>query len=140
MTSPNRILVHTTEMPVRWCDMDAFGHVNNSVYFSYFEIARVEWWHKAIPDNVHFNDMGPVLVNASCIFHKPILYPENLSVSLYVGPPGRSSYECFYEIRAQADSSILYAEGITKVVWIDRNTGKSVELPEYLRQHLPMPV
>ena len=84
--------------------------------------------------------MGPVLVNASCVFHKPILYPEDLVVSLFVGPPGRSSYDCYYEIHAKSDNRILYAEGITKVVWIDRSTGKSVQLPEYLRRHLPMPI
>jgi len=52
MTTSNRTLVHTTEIPVRWCDMDAFGHVNNRVYFSYFEVARIDWWKKIMPERL----------------------------------------------------------------------------------------
>jgi acyl-CoA thioester hydrolase len=138
MTTPSRTLVHTTEIAIRWCDMDAFGHVNNSVYFSYFEVARIEWWNKIIPANVHFKETGPVLINASCTFQKPIFYPETLAVSLLVGPAGRSSYECFYQITAKADANIVYAEGMTKVVWVDRLSGKSVPLPDYIRELLPV--
>jgi acyl-CoA thioester hydrolase len=133
----SRKFVHTTEIPVRWCDMDAFGYVNNSVFFSYFEIARIAWWVEAMPKDIHLRDVGPVLVNANCTFLKPVFYPENLLVNVFVGPPGRSSYECFYDITAKSDATVVYAEGMTKIVWVDRKLGKSLPLPDFILKHLP---
>ena len=130
-------LVHTTHIPVRWCDMDSFIHVNNSVFFTYFEIARIEWWRQAHPVGSSLQDAGPVLVTANCTFLKPVIYPETLLVNLYVGAGGRSSYECYYEIFSANDDSLKYAEGNTKVVWVDRKSGKSIPLPDYVRELLP---
>ena len=57
-------LIHVTRMPIRWGDMDAYGHVNNTVYFRYMEQARVEWLeeHKI---EVRPGGLGPVIINAS---------------------------------------------------------------------------
>lgn len=137
MTQPTGSLVHTTEIQVRWCDMDAFGHVNNSVYLSYFEMARIDWWHSITPKDLQFQDVGPVIVTANCTFLKAILYPETIIVSLFVGPAGRSSYDCFYKIHSKNQADVLYAEGTTKVVWVDRQLEKSIPLPDYIRKHLP---
>lgn len=112
--------VHSMELPVRWRDMDAFGHVNNSVFFSYFESARIAWWESITPEHISFQDTGPVVINAYCTFFKAIIYPETLFIKLYVGPAGRSSYECYYEIYSKENHELLYAEGSTKVVWVDR--------------------
>lgn len=129
--------VYETEMPVRWYDMDAFGHVNNSIYFTYFESARIEWWNSITPADVSFIETGPVIINAYCTFFKAIVFPETLIVKLYVGPPGRSSHEIYYEIFSRKDLALLYAKGSTKVVWVDRKLERSIPLPEYIRQHLP---
>lgn len=139
MSDQNRVHVFTLDIPVRFYDMDAFGHVNNSVYLTYFEHARVAWWFTIVPPGIdtRFLETGPVLINASCTFFKPITFPDTVSVKLFVGPPGRSSYECYYEIYSQKDPGVLYAEGATKVVWVDRNAGKSIPLPDYMRNSLP---
>ncbi len=137
MTQPNWKCVYTTEIPVRWCDMDAFGHVNNSVYLSYFEVARIDWWQSITPNDIHLYDVGPVIVTANCTFLKAIVYPETVLVKLFVGPAGRSSYDCFYQIYSQQHTDVLYAEGTTKVVWVDRQLEKSIPLPDYIRHHLP---
>jgi acyl-CoA thioester hydrolase len=62
-------------MPIRWGDMDAYGHVNNTVYFRYMEQARVEWLeqHQDLP--VRPGGDGPVIINASCTFLVPMTYP-----------------------------------------------------------------
>lgn len=129
--------VHEINISVRWCDMDAFGHVNNSVYFSYFESARISWWNSITPSHISFAETGPVIINAHCTFFKAIIYPETLRVKLFVGPAGRSSHECFYEISAFNTPEIIYARGSTKVVWVDRKAERSITLPEYIRQNLP---
>lgn len=129
--------VNSIEIPVRWYDMDAFGHVNNSTYFTYFESARIDWWTRITPKNISFNEIGPVVINANCVFLKAIIYPDTLLVKLFVGPPGRSSHECFYEIYSLNNPEKLYATGSTKVVWVDRIAEKSVPLPDFIKQCLP---
>jgi acyl-CoA thioester hydrolase len=127
-----RCLLHTTHISVRWGDMDAMGHVNNTVYFRYAEQSRIEW----LESMGFFLDAGrdeaAVIVNASCTFLVPITYPATVEVRLYAGKPGRSSVPTFYEMRC-VGSDTLYAEGAAKVVWFNPATGKSTPLPERIR-------
>jgi acyl-CoA thioester hydrolase len=111
-------LVHTMRMPIRWGDMDAMGHVNNTVYFRYLEQARIEWFSEVEcePDP---NGEGPVIINARCTFIKQLKYPGEIEISTYVGIPGRSSFETYHEIRRVDQPEILSAEGGAKVVWVD---------------------
>ncbi|MBL8443415.1 MAG: acyl-CoA thioesterase [Zoogloeaceae bacterium] len=127
-----RKLVLTTRIPVRWGDMDAYGHVNNTIYFRYFEQARVEWI-EGLGYPVSPNEKsGAVIVNADCTFRIPVNYPATVEVRVFVGHPGRSSVMTWYELYVVGDER-LFAEGGAKVVWMDTSTGKSVPLPEALR-------
>ncbi len=129
--------VYSLEIPVRWYDMDAFGHVNNSVFFTYFEQIRIAWLDEIKPAEMTYDAIGPVLVTANCNYYRPIVYPDNLLVYLYANIPGRSSYILSYQIYSKNDSKILYADGTTKVVWVDRLTGRSVSVPNFVRSQLP---
>ena len=124
-------LIHVTKMPIRWGDMDAYGHVNNTVYFRYMEQARVEWIEEMqVP--VRLGGDGPVIINASCTFLIPMNYPGTVEVRTYVGAIGRSSCETLVEMRIVGDERI-FAEGAAKVVWMNTQTGKSVPLPDHVR-------
>jgi acyl-CoA thioester hydrolase len=127
-----RRLLHTTCIPVRWGDMDAMGHVNNTVYFRYAEQSRIEWLESMGFSLDAGREEAAVIVNASCTFLLPITYPATVEVRLYAGKPGRSSVPTFYEMRRVGDDT-LYAEGAAKVVWFDPATGKSMPLPERIR-------
>lgn len=129
--------VYTIEVATRWSDMDALGHVNNSVFFTYFEQARIEWWKNHNLPHFSTQETVPVIVNASCTYLRPIVYPNNIAIKVFVAPPGRTSYECFYEMYSSKDSNVLYAEGSTKLVWVDRKTGRPTPLPDYLLQLFP---
>jgi acyl-CoA thioester hydrolase len=135
----NKKLVHTAHMPIRWGDMDAMGHVNNTVYFRYLEQARIEWLSSigSTPDPA---GVGPVIINAHCTFLKQLKYPGEIEVLTYVGPPGRSSFETIQEIRRLDQPDILAAKGGGKVVWADLQTEKSVPLPEAVRALLAQPI
>lgn len=119
--------VHTILVPIRWGDMDAQGHVNNTVYFRYMEQARIEWlaWLDARCGG--FPGQGSVIVNASCTFIAPLTYPGIVEVRMYLDPPGRSSIGTHYEL--QVDET-RHAEGSAKLVWIDRRSLRSAPLPE----------
>ena len=126
-----RKLVHATTVPIRWGDMDAYGHVNNTVYFRYMEQARVEWI-EAMQTPVRLGGEGPVIINASCSFLIPLNYPGTVEVRTYASHPGRSSFLTHVEMRLVGDERV-YAEGAAKVVWMDTRTGKSVPLPDHVR-------
>lgn len=122
-----RSLVHTSTQPIRWGDMDAVGHVNNTVYFRYMEQARIEWLISVRADWESHKGFGPVIVNASCTFLVPLVYPGEVEVRMYVGDPGRTSIGSFYDLLMGGKK---YAEGAAKIVWIDLATGRSAPLPD----------
>lgn len=127
-----RRLLHTTRIPVRWGDMDAMGHVNNTVYFRFAEQSRIEWL-ESMGFFLHAGrDEAAVIVNASCTFLLPITYPAMVEVRLYSGKPGRSSIPTYYEMRCVGED-VLYAEGAAKVIWFNPASGKSAPLPERIR-------
>jgi acyl-CoA thioester hydrolase len=129
----HRYLVHTMLIPVRWGDMDALGHVNNTVYFRFMEQARIEWLHglSCVPDERGY---GAVIVNAHCTFKRPFTFPDKVEIRTYIASPGRSSFETIQEMYSVNDGLQLYAEGGAKVVWVSPESGKSVPLPEVIRQ------
>lgn len=129
-------LVHTLRMPIRWGDMDAMGHVNNTVYFRYLEQARIEWFTQ-IGCEPNPEGEGPVIINAHCTFIKQLKYPGEIEIRTYVGPPGRSSFETIQEIRRIDEPDILAAQGGAKVVWVNFPQEKSTSLPEHIRLLLP---
>ena len=136
--SEQRKLLHTINCPVRWGDMDALGHVNNTVYFQYFEQVRINWLESiSALEAVSAGDTGIVIINADCTFLKPVVYPAELEVSLFGGAPRRSSFVAYYEIRDAGRHDMLYATGSTKIVWVDRVREKSLPLPGFIRDLLP---
>lgn len=135
--------VHTSAIPVRWGDLDAFGHVNNVQYFRFMEQCRVEWLESLnlfpkgpqspadAKDATHH--IMPVVASLSCNYKVPVHYPSALAVSLFTGKIGRTSLQTWHEIRS-ADSLSLFADGAATLVWIDVRTGRPVPLPESVRR------
>ena len=130
-----RKLVHEMTIPIRWGDMDAMGHVNNTVYFRYLETVRIEWLTTlgAQPDP---SGQGPVIVNAFCNFHKQLEFPGTVRIRMYVSDPGRSSFESWATLEREDDPGVVYASGGATTVWVDFPAQKSAPLPDWLRLHL----
>jgi len=128
-----RKLVFTTRIPIRWGDMDAMGHVNNTVYFRYAEQARIEWLESLGFPAGQVRDESPVIVNASCTFMVPLTYPGTVEVRMYAGRAGRSSLSTYFDLRPLGEDKV-YAEGAAKIVWTNPASGKSVPLPDAMRQ------
>ena len=128
--SEHRKLVHTERIAIRWGDMDAMGHVNNTVYFRYMEQARIGWFDALVPEAEAWKTTGIVIVNASCNFKRPINYPGTVEVKVFVGAPGGSSVPTFYELSIEGE---IYADGAATVVFIDMQQQKPVRIPEAIR-------
>jgi acyl-CoA thioester hydrolase len=131
MAKPRK-LVHTVVVPIRWGDMDAIGHVNNTVYFRYMEQARVDWSYafaRRFGRDAFASD-GPLIVNASCTFLAPLTYPGEVEIRMFLDAPGRTSVQSHYEIWVGGRK---YADGAAKLVWVDMKTARPIPLPEPLR-------
>ena len=130
MHTPGK-LVHIEHMTMRWGDMDALGHMNNTVYFRYLEQARISWFESLGVD--YGQGEGPILANISCRFRIPIVYPAELAVSLHASNARNSSFVLTSEITDRSDAR-LYATGEAVMVWIDLAAAKSRPLPQWLRE------
>jgi len=125
-------LTYEMVIPIRWGDMDAMGHVNNTIYFRGREIIRIEWLHKAGGAQDQQGD-GPVIVNAFCNFIKQLEYPGDILARHYVANPGRSSFDTFITLERTDQPGVTYASGGATTVWVNFREQKSVPLPDWLR-------
>ncbi|MDA0225795.1 MAG: thioesterase family protein [Proteobacteria bacterium] len=128
-------LAHVERIPIRWGDMDAMGHVNNTLYFRYMEQSRISWFDALVPEESAWRSTGIVIVNASCNYRRPMTYPGTVEVRLFVGAPGGSSVPTYYEMRVD-DDPLPYADGAAVVVFIDMEKQKPVRIPEAIRGRL----
>lgn len=138
MENQQGTLIYQCELPVRWGDMDAYGHVNNAVYIRYLEEARVQMLVK-MGANLDGSGIDPVVINVGCTFLKPVVYPATLRIDCFVKDPGRSSFMTTYQLFDTRQPDEPVGEGYAKVVWMDHHTGRSVPLPEAIRAQITPP-
>ncbi|HAI93696.1 MAG TPA: acyl-CoA thioesterase [Xanthomonadaceae bacterium] len=117
---------------VRWRDMDSFGHVNNAKYISYLEEARIRWL-VGVPGLDMKGPVLPVVVNTNVNYRRPIVWPDDIVVELFVERLGNSSVTIGHRIVDQKDEGTLYSDGNVVVTWMDTRTGKSAPLPDAVR-------
>jgi len=117
---------------VRWRDLDAFNHVNNSNYLTYLEEARLQWLQH-VRDWFNAESM-PVLAASELNYRQPIEWPAQLHVQLLCERLGNSSLTLAHRIVDAADASRLYCDGRVVLVWMNPATGKPVPLPPTIRE------
>jgi len=124
--------LYTAAISVRWRDLDAFNHVNNSTYLTYLEEARVQWLQR-LPGSWSDEHAMPVMAASTLNYRLPIEWPGNVHIELYCARLGNSSMTVAHRIVDATDSSKLYCDGHVVMVWMDPARGKSVALPQALR-------
>lgn len=118
---------------VRWGDMDAQGHVNNAMYFTYCESARVEMFRETgFRGKQAGSAVGPTLVHASCDFKRQVVYPAILDVGIRVEKIGQRSVKLVYGIFFQGTDE-LSAVATSVNAWVDYAANRAVEIPEEIR-------
>ena len=128
-------LIHELSVPLRWGDMDSMGHINNTLYFRYMEICRLDWLFQ-VGAGVARTGEGPVIINAFCNFLSQLEFPGELRVTMFVARPGRSSFESYYTLERSDGPGVVVAEGGARVVWTDFAARKSAAMPDWFRRHL----
>ena len=125
-------------LPVRWSDMDAYGHVNNARYMTYFEAARIDIFQKIVDGgDWQRAPEGPILGSVTCNFRREVRYPAVLDVGTRVAKIGRRSFHFEHGVYF-GDTDDLVADGRSVVIWMDRATHKSTELSDALRRFLEL--
>lgn len=121
---------YTTPIDIRFADLDAYGHVNNALYLTYLEQARIRLFQE------HFGaflDSGLMflVVRAECDYHLPIAMNDPLQVTVSPGPIRRTSFTFSYRLDDGADR--LYAEAKTTMVCYDPERRRPVALPPEMK-------
>ncbi len=117
---------------VRFCDTDALGHVNNAVYFSYFEMARGAYFEAVHGRPFGVDDFALVVAEASCRYRAPAFYGDRLVVEMATTSIRSRSFEARYRIVEEASGRVV-AEGRSVQVAFDHQAGRTTTFPPGFR-------
>lgn len=125
---------HFSRIPTRWGDVDRLGHVNNAVFFSYDESARIEYFERVTADDARFwIDRGLILAHIECDFLQQLHHPAQLDVGIRVRALGRSSLHTQGGLFA---GERLVAVTSAVVVCFDFGQQRAVPVPELVRRRI----
>ena len=125
------------DITVNWGDMDALGHVNHSVFATWMETARMEYFSKMGMMELYENsNIGPILARIEVDYKFPIVFPDVVKVLTSVSRIGNSSFDMKYEISSLAKEGEVAATGKVVGVLVDYDTGKPVPMPEELKNSI----
>ncbi len=124
------------EIRVAWGEMDALRHVNNVVYFRYFENVRVTYLEKMkFWEVMHRTGIGPILASTKCRFLAPLTYPDRVFAATRTAELGKDRlimHDCLVSERLQQ----IVAKGESVLVSYDYRVNRKVSLPEELRREI----
>ena len=128
MTLPSPI-----EIQVRFSDIDLMGHVNNSIYLSYFEMTRVHYFKKLLGAKWHFNKDGFILARNEIDYIQPVLLTDKPIILMKTEKIGNKSFTFSYEIQVDG---VVYTKGISVMVSFDSLQNASIPIPAKMREAL----
>ena len=116
-------------IPVAWGEMDALGHVNNIIYFRYFETARMIYLERAgLIDIMKASGIGPILAKTSCTYKVPVYYPDTLAVGARVATIGNTHFNMEYVVVSEKSGTAAFGDGV--IVTFDYKQNKKASVPE----------
>jgi acyl-CoA thioester hydrolase len=124
------------DWPIQWGDQDLFGHVNNVVYFRWFESARVNFMERLGLARLHGQDVsyGPILAHTGCNFRRQLQFPDTVRIGSRVARIGNTSFTLEHALWSTAQEMALAAEGTSIVVTFDYRAQKPIPVPDELRR------
>jgi acyl-CoA thioester hydrolase len=124
------------ELSVLWGEMDALGHVNNIIYFRYFEQARIAYFQRlGLELGQGGQGLGPILASTEARFRKPLKYPDRIRIGARVTDILEDRFMMEYRIVSERLGAVA-AEGKGLIVTYDYGAGKKVPIPAEVRQRL----
>lgn len=120
------------EQKVAWGDMDAFGHVNNVMYYRYIESARIAYFDLL---NIFEQNVLTVVASSQCKYLKPVFYPDVLHIGARVEEVRNSTMRMHYILYSTQQQAVV-ADGEAVIVFVDKIQMKKTLIPELLRQSI----
>ena len=118
----------STDIQVAWGDMDALQHVNNSVYFKYFETARIDFFNQInLLADLKTTGIGPVLSETNARFKRPVTFPDTLIVGIKISDIHEDRFIMHYTVFSKAQQAVTTI-GWAKVVMFNFKTGQKSKL------------
>jgi acyl-CoA thioester hydrolase len=134
--SPDQFPV-VIEWPVHWGDQDLFGHVNNVVYFRWFESARVAYLDRIGMARLHGEEVtGPILAAISCNFRRQIEYPDTVRIGTRVTRIGNTSMTVEHALWSVTKGGEHAADGTSTVVVFDYPSQRPIRVPDEIRRKI----
>ena len=124
-----------SKIPTRWMDDDIYGHVNNVVYYSYFDTAVNGNLIRRTGQDIRSQDAIGIVVESGCTFHRELSFPQVIEAGLLVEKIGNSSVTYRVGLFIEEDSEPA-ASGHFVHVYVDREKRRPVRVPENIRQAL----
>lgn len=124
-----------TKIEVRFRDIDAIGHVNNAVFFTYFEEGRNAFFYDVFQISDPF-DLPFIVAHISCDYLKPVKYISKVTLHIRVGEIRNKSFVFLYKLADRFDESVVYAKGESVQVAFDHKQNKTKVVSEELRKRL----
>jgi acyl-CoA thioester hydrolase len=119
--------------PVQWGDQDAFGHVNNTVYFRWVETARIAYLEKIdLRETTPTQPLGPILAAVSCNYRRQVRFPDTIRIGVRVSRVGRSSCGMEHILWSERQQAVV-ADGQATIVMFDYSKNASCPIPQDIR-------
>lgn len=123
------------EVNVAWGEMDAFQHVNNTVFLRWFETARIAYFQKIeMPTRAGGETPGPILARATIDFKQPVTFPDRVKVRARIDKVGTTSFTMQYQAESQHRGIVAEGDGV--VVMFDYRKGTKVAVGDDLRARI----
>ena len=120
-------------LPVQWGDMDSYQHVNNIVYFRWFESARIAYLEQiGLKAMYHGAGIGPILAAIDCNYRRQLTYPDTVAVGARISRIGRTSFEMEHVLVSTAQQAVV-ADGKSTIVTFDYKVQKPIPVPDEIR-------
>ena len=129
----NELQIEPVKIQIRYADLDALGHVNNSNYLTYFEIARVHYFNALLGKDWDWRNEGMILANSSLEFLKPLLIQHEAEVKISTLSVGTKSFELYYEISVD---DVVFCSGKSVIVAFNRLRNETIPIPSVMREGL----
>ena len=126
---------HFLPIQTRWNDMDRYGHVNNMVFYGYFDTVVTDYIMRVGGMNPDVDTVGGLVIESKCNYHKPIAFPSIVQAGLRIGKLGRSSVRYEVGIFVDDDTEIA-ADGYFVHVYVDKTTMRPTPVPDAMRAAL----
>ena len=126
-----------TNIEVRFRDLDALGHVNNAVYFTYFEEGRKHFSKKVFKVE-DISDFKFIMVHVQCDFIRPIQFNDHVILQMWVKDIGSKSFSFEYRLVDSSDEAMVNAAGESIQVCYDYEKNRSIEVPAKMRERLAL--